>query len=110
MSKGSAKEQKAVVQLAQRIMDQRGEKWSQRRLNIYAAALKQRMDEIRANQQQELTGAELFRTIARLVPVAWEDAPEEERALYNAVVRNFNDECEAEKQEHLRAEPAESGS
>lgn len=107
-SRGSAKEQEAVAQLAQHIMDQRAERWSQRTLNAYVAALKMRMGEIRVHQRQELSGAELFRTIARRVPVAWEDAPEEERALYNAAVRNFNNECEAEKQEHLRVEIVES--
>jgi hypothetical protein len=93
-SKRSTKEQEAVVQLAQLIMDQRGERRSQRVLTAYATALKQRMGEIRADQHQALTGAELFRTIARQVAVAWEDAPEEERALYTTTVQDFISEQE----------------
>jgi hypothetical protein len=109
-SKGSAPEQEAVAQLAQLIINQRGEKWSQRRLQVYAAALKQRMSEIRAHQRQELTGAELFRTIACPVPAAWEDVPEEQQALYNAAVRNFLNEKKAEREVPEQEHQVESSS
>lgn len=68
-------------------------------LHAYAAALSQRMGEIRADQQQELTGADLFRTIARQVPVAWEDASDEERALYTSAVQHFIGEQESSERQ-----------
>ncbi len=49
-SQESPTEQAAVVQLAQRIMIQRGERWRQRRLNIYAEALRRRTGEIRERE------------------------------------------------------------
>jgi hypothetical protein len=93
-AKGSTKEQGAVVQIAQLIMDQRGERKSQRVLAAYAAALLQRMREISADQQHALSGAELFRSIARKVPLTWEELPEGERALYTTAVQDFISEQE----------------
>ena len=64
-------------------------------LATYAAALRQRMREISADQKEELTGADLYRTIARQVPLAWEELPEEERELYTTAVQDFISEQEA---------------
>lgn len=86
VSNGSPQQVTPAVRLASLLMQQRGEIPSQRTLRAYSEALKERVQQLRT--EENATGAELFRTIPRQDEAAWEAIPQEEQALYDAVVRD----------------------